>query len=279
MAGSDRVSVGDDYVMATGARGAARLQLLDDVYGASTRAACDERGLTEGWHVADIGCGTGQVSCWFGERVGPTGRVTALDVSADQLQYGRERAARSGLENISFVEGSAYEPGLPRGAFDLAFCRFLLCHLRRPADALAQMSGLLRPGGILVVQDMLLSSLFTDPPSRVYARFVEVGAQLGEALGVDYDLGRKLFGMFRELGLTGLSASVHQPSFASGERKRLWEYTFLEAAPGAIAAGVVTEREYDELAAELTAIGEDDSTLVVQPPLLAVSGVVPDTPV
>ena len=253
-------------------------ELLDTVYGGSSRAACEERGLTDGWHVADIGCGTGQVSCWFGERVGPTGRVTALDVSADQLAYGRERAARNGLDNISFVEGSAYEPGLPRGAFDLAFCRFLLCHLQRPADALAQMAGLVRPGGVLVVQDMLLSSLFTDPPTRAYSRFVELGAQVGEVLGVDYDVGRRLFGMFRALGLTELSVSVHQPSFSTGERKRLWEYTFLEAAPGAIAAGVGTEDEVGELTAEIIAIGEDDSTLVVQPSLLAVSGVVPGTP-
>jgi len=278
MTESERVSIGDNYVLATGERGAARLELLDTVYGGSSRAACEERGLTDGWHVADIGCGTGQVSCWFGERVGPTGRVTALDVSADQLAYGRERAARNGLDNISFVEGSAYEPGLPRGAFDLAFCRFLLCHLQRPADALAQMAGLVRPGGVLVVQDMLLSSLFTDPPTRAYSRFVQLGAQVGEVLGVDYDVGRRLFGMFRVLGLTELSVSVHQPSFSTGERKRLWEYTFLEAAPGAIAAAVGTQDEVGELTAEIIAIGEDDSTLVVQPSLLAVSGVVPGTP-
>jgi SAM-dependent methyltransferase len=279
VADSDRVSVGDSYVLATGDRGAARLELLDDVYGASTRAACEERGLTEGWHVADIGCGTGRVSCWFGERVGPTGSVTALDVSADQLAYSRERAARNGLDNISFVEGSVYEPGLPRGAFDLAFCRFLLCHLQRPADALAQMAGLLRPGGVLVVQDMLMSSMFTDPPSRAYPRFVELGALVGEVLGVDYEIGRRLFGMFRALGLTELSVSVHQPSFCTGERKRLWEYTFLEAAPGATAAGIGAEDEIAELTAEFAAIGEDDSTLVVQPALFAVSGVVPDAPV
>ena len=92
---------------------------------------------------------------------------------------------------------------------------------------------------------------------------------------MDYDVGRRLFGMFRDLGLTELSVSVHQPAFATGERKRLWEYTFLEAAPGAAAAGIGTEEEVAELAAEFAAISGDDSALVVQPALLAVSGVVP----
>jgi ubiquinone/menaquinone biosynthesis C-methylase UbiE len=274
MAEAQRARVGDDYVLATGDEGAARLDLLDEVYGQSTREACEARGLSEGMRVADIGCGAGQVSCWFGERVGPAGAVTGLDVSADQLALGRERAARRGLDNVSFAEGSAYEPGLPAGAFDLAFCRFLLCHLQRPVDALAEMAALLRPGGVLVVQDMVISHMFTDPPTRAYSRFVELAAVLGEALGVDYDVGRRLFGMFRDLGLTELSATLHQPVFASGARKRLWEHTFLEAAPSAVAAAIVAEDEFEDLAAEFAAIGEDDSTLVFQPPLLAVAGVV-----
>ena len=182
--------------------------------------------------MADVGCGVGDMSCWLGERVGPHGGVIAMDVSADQLLHGRERAARRGLGNVSFVEGSAYEPGLPSGELDLVFCRFLLCHLQRPADALAQMAALLRPGGTLVAQDMVMTSMFSDPPSRAYRRFAELSVELGAALGVDYDVGRRLFGMFRDLGLTELSVSVHQPAFATGERKRLWEYTFLEAAPG-----------------------------------------------
>ena len=275
MADGERASVGDDYVLATGDEGAARLHLLDEVYGTASREACLAAGLEPGWRVADVGCGVGDMSCWFGERVGPRGGVTAMDVSADQLLKGRERAARRGLDNVSFVEGSAYEPGLPSGEFDLVFCRFLLCHLQRPADALAQMAGLLRPGGALVAQDMVMTSMFSDPPSRAYRRFVELGVELGAALGVDYDVGRRLFTMFRDLGLTELSVSVYQPAFATGERKRLWEYTFLEAAPGATAAGIGTEEEGAELAEEFAAISGDDAALVVQPALFAVSGLVP----
>lgn len=275
MTGGERASVGDDYVLATGDEGASRLHLLDEVYGASSRAACEAAGLGAGWRVADVGCGVGDLSCWFAERVGPDGSVIAMDVSADQLRHGRERAGRLGLGNVSFVEGSAYEPGLPLGELDLVFCRFLLCHLQRPADALAQMAALLRPGGTLVAQDMVMASMFSDPPSRAYPRFIELGAEVGAALGVDYDVGRRLLGMFRDLGLAELGVSVHQPAFTTGERKRLWEYTFLEAAPGAAAAGIGTEEEVAELAAEFAAISADDAALVVQPALLAVSGVVP----
>ncbi len=81
--------------------------------------------------------------------------------------------------------------------------------------------------------------------------------------------------MFRDLGLTELSVSVHQPAFATGERKRLWEYTFLEAAPGAAAAGIGTEEEAPSWRRSSPPSAGTTSALVVQPALLAVSGVVP----
>ena len=270
--GSARREVGDNYVLATGEEGAGRLELLDDVYGLSTERVLAAQGVGEGWRVADIGCGTGRVSCLLGERVGPTGRVTGIDVGPDQIALARAHVAARGLGNVTLAEGSAYEPGLPQGQFDLVFCRFLLIHLQRPADALVQMLALLRPGGLLIAQEPILTSMFTDPPTHAYARFAEQSLEVGAALGVDYDLGGRLFGMFRSAGLSNVDASIFQPCFSTGEQKRLWEYTFLEAAPGAIAAGLALQDEFDELTAQFATIGTDDSTLVIQPCLVSVRG-------
>lgn len=276
--GSERREVGDSYVLATGNEGSARLELLDEVYSPATERFCVASGLGAGWRVADVGCGTGRVSSWFAEHVGPTGHVTGIDAGPDQVALAHARAAALGLDNLTFVEGSAYEPGLPHGQFDLVFCRFLLIHLRRPADALAQMLALLRPGGILIAQEPILTTMFTDPPTHAYARFAEVSVEVGTALGVDYDLGNRLFGLFREAGLADLAASVFQPCFSTGDAKRLWEYTYLEAAPGAIAAGLADQVEFDLMTAEFAAIGTDTTTLVIQPCLISVRGRAPMSP-
>jgi SAM-dependent methyltransferase len=258
----ERAVVGDRYVLATGDAGARRLELLHEVYGPGTERLCLAQGLSEGWRVADIGCGTGQVSCWLGERVGPAGHVAAVDVSADQLAIGQQRAAAGGLGNVSFVEGSAYELPLEPGAFDLVFCRLLLCHLQRPVDALAQMARLLRPGGVLVAQDVIMTSVFTEPDSAAYRRFVEAVVQLGESRGVDHRRGRYLHRLLREVGLVDVDVSLDQPSYVRGERKRLWEYSWLEAGPALVADGILGEDELGQLAADLAVIGTDDSTLV-----------------
>lgn len=273
--GRQTAPIGDNYVLASGEAGAARLELLQRVYGPATERVCREVGLAVGWRVADIGCGTGSTSCWFAQQVGSDGSVMALDASAAQLAIARRRASQSGLANVTFLEGSAYEPGFPTGQFDLVFCRLLLCHLQRPADALREMVTMLRPGGVLVVQDLILTSIFTDPGSPAYQRFIEVVMGVGAKLGVDYCLGLRLHQLFREAGLMNIRVVLDQPAFISDERKRFWEYTFLEASPAIIGGGFLNQGEFDRLAVELSAIGTDDHTLVAQACMPAVRGARP----
>jgi SAM-dependent methyltransferase len=268
--------IGDNYVLASGEAGAKRLELLQRVYGSATERVCREVGLAEGWRVADIGCGTGSASCWFAQQVGPDGAVTGLDASPAQLTIARGRASQKGLANVVFMEGSAYEPGLPPGQFDLVFCRFLLCHLQRPADALREMVAMLRPGGVLVVQDLIVTSIFTDPVSPAYQRFIEVVMGVGAKLGVDYCLGRRLHQLFREAGLMNIDVVLDQPAFISGEQKRFWEYTFVEASPAMLGGGFLSQDEFERLAAELSAIGTDDDTLVAQACMPTVRGTRPE---
>ena len=98
---------------------------------------------------------------------------------------------------------------------------------------------------------------------------------VGTKLGVAYCLGRRLHQLFHEVGLMNIEVALDQPAFISGERKRLWEYTFLEARPSIVDGEFLSEGEFDRLAAELSVIGTDDHTLVAQACLTAVRGTRP----
>src|SRR5712672_3473106 len=105
----------------------------------------------------------------------------------------------SGVTNVRFVEASAVETGLPRGSFDLVYCRFLLIHLPEPERALAEMLALLKPNGILVCEDGDLTSAGSEPPSALGA-FSKLWGLLGAQRGVDYTLGRRLYQMVLAAG-------------------------------------------------------------------------------
>ncbi len=247
------------YVLATGEEGADRLRVVHSVHGPDTEAFLWRAGLAAGMRVADIGCGAGIISCWLAEQVGPEGAVVGLDVSAGQIEQARKLAAESGHSNARFVNASAYATGLERESFDLVFSRFMLMHIQRPDQAIAEMRALLKPGGILAVEDGDFTSPFCYPPSAAFDRCFELYRQLGERHGADFQIGRKLYGIVRSAGFRDVEAALAQPAFVRGDARRLPEWTLAESAPALIAAGLATQAEIDALVAEMAAltVGEE----------------------
>ena len=252
------------YVLVTGEAGAARLRLLHAVYGASTEALLTDLGLGPGMSAADIGCGTGTASRWMAARVGSRGSVVGVDVSTAQLEVARGEAQRLGLGQLRFHHADAYDTGLPREAFDLVYCRFLLCHLAQPERALQEMRALLKPAGTLACDDVDVASVFADPPSPALERMRDLMIAVGAARGVDYGLGIKLHRLFRKAGFDDPQVRFDQPVYLSGEQKRFWEYTFLEAGPAIIEAGLTTHAEWERLAREVADAARDETTMVAQ---------------
>src|SRR5438270_8167828 len=93
----------DVYVLETGDCGAARLQMQDEIYGASTRQMMLDAGLRAGMRVLDLACGNGIMSHWLAKQVGPTGAVVGADISPDQMAYARTQETQSdGWEPLRF---------------------------------------------------------------------------------------------------------------------------------------------------------------------------------
>jgi ArsR family transcriptional regulator len=102
------------------------------------------------WVVADLGCGTGQLAEQLAARVG---RVIAIDDSTAMLDAARQRLAA--LDNVELHAASLEHLPLVDGSVDLAFIVLVLHHLAEPAPAVREAGRVLRPGGRLVIVDML----------------------------------------------------------------------------------------------------------------------------
>jgi ubiquinone/menaquinone biosynthesis C-methylase UbiE len=255
----------DVYVLDVGESGAARLRLLDQVYGASTRRMLQEGGLGEGSRVLDLACGIGAVSCWLASQVGATGKVIAGDVSPDQLVVAKWHCAKcEHPAPIEYMEANAYDTGLASESFDIVHMRLLLCHLTDPLKVLAEAYRLLKPGGALVCQDLKLSSIFCSPESSAYARFIQLALGAGAKLGVDYDFGVRLPAAAGEVGFQSIQIHLEQPAYLRGPEKRLWEHTFAETVPVVVRTGVATEDELKGLLEEMREFAEDERVLIAQ---------------
>ena len=102
------------------------------------------------WVVADLGCGTGDAA----ERLAPVvSEVVAVDRERAMLEASRKRLAE--FDNIRFVEGDLLDLDLKSESVDAAVMMLVLHHLREPSAAVAEAARILRPGGVLLVVDMV----------------------------------------------------------------------------------------------------------------------------
>jgi SAM-dependent methyltransferase len=271
MAEGAKGTASDVYVLGTGSHGAERLRLLDDVYGAFTRQLLIEAGVGPGKRVLDIACGVGTVSCWLAGKVGPTGSVVAADVNPDQLVVAKGYWSEcEDLQPVEFIEASAYNTGLPSESFDIVHCRLLLCHLTKPADVLREMHRVLKPGGVLVSQDLRLSNTFCYPDSPAYTQTVLLALETGRRLGVNYDYGVELPAAVMNAGFQSPEVRVDLPALLRGPGKRIWEHSFAEAIPAIARAGVSCEEELLGLLEEMRAVAADEQVLIAPWALIGV---------
>ena len=95
--------------------------------------------LEPGMRVLDLATGRGEPAIRAAHRVGPSGVVMGIDISASMLAMAAERAHREGIDNLTLRAADAAFPGnLPGAPFDAALCRWGLMYMEKPGQALLE---------------------------------------------------------------------------------------------------------------------------------------------
>ena len=106
--------------------------------------------LDEGWTVGDLGAGTGQAAASLAPFVR---RVIAVDSSPAMLDAARARLGA--IDNVEVRAGTLEALPIGDGELDAAVAFLVLHFVAEPADALAEAARALKPGGRLLVVDMM----------------------------------------------------------------------------------------------------------------------------
>lgn len=116
-------------------------------------AIVDATGIRPGMAVADIGAGTGLFTRLFAERVGPQGRVYAVDISRPFIENIIRTSQERGFTNVEGVVNGQKDVSLPPDSIDLAFLADTYHHFEYPASMLSSIHRSLRSGARLIVID------------------------------------------------------------------------------------------------------------------------------
>src|SRR5262249_27794305 len=105
-------------------------------------------------HLLDVACGPGVVTA----AIAPTAAsVVGLDATDAMLEKARARCAREKLANVVFKRGDAEQLPFDEAQFDGAVTRLAVHHFANPQRALTEMFRVLRPGGTVVIVDVVSS--------------------------------------------------------------------------------------------------------------------------
>ncbi len=102
--------------------------------------------------VADLGAGEGTFSQLLARRAK---KVIAVDNSEKMVEYGSELARKHGVQNLEYRKGDLEDVPLRDASVDLAFFRQSLHHAQHPERAVAEAWRILKPGGRIVVLDLV----------------------------------------------------------------------------------------------------------------------------
>jgi predicted methyltransferase len=135
----------------------------------------DQLGVQAGSVVADVGAGIGYFTLHLARRVGPEGRIYAVDLREKDLEEIRKRAKQQGMKHIETILSKPDDPMLPAETAD-AVLVVNAYHEMREFDAMMRgMYRALKPGGLLAIID---SSAKNGKPREEYLRQHDIAEEL-----------------------------------------------------------------------------------------------------
>jgi SAM-dependent methyltransferase len=217
--------------------------------------------------VLEAGCGVGAQTVHLLAR-SPQAHFTCVDREPSSLAAAKAAvAALPSAPPVTFLEADLHALPFPSASFDHAFVCFVLEHVPRPADVLRALMRVVRPGGTLTVIEGDHGSTFFHPDSAKARRTIACLVEAQARGGGDANIGRRLFPLLTEVGLSDVQVS---PRFVYADSSRpRWvdgftRKTFIAMVEGArdasLRLGLVREHEWADGIADLKRSALDDGT-------------------
>ena len=178
-----------------------------------------------GCRVLDLGCGTGALTAVLSERVGPEGKVIAVDPDGERLKLAQEKYAR---DNIEYVKGD--DATFPEGPYDLIFANEVVHWVKDKEVLFRRVSENLKPGGRFAFTTTDGTPIHEFPPTA--------NEVMNELFGLGFIgkiFGKKMTfltcGQYREIasshGLTVTSMEERKvPNYLTGTVDNLLDFFF-----------------------------------------------------
>ena len=203
-----------------------RLIRQSAIFNPFTERLFRDAGVGSGHRVLDIGSGLGDVSMVVARLVGPSGMVVGVDRDVSAIAKAKVRVAEAGLHNVSFTQADVGQVA-SSGPFDAVVGRLILEFLPDPGAVVCSLSKLVRPDGILAIQDACWGPflhLTAHLPLR--SKCTSLIHKAFQHSGANMDMERVLYRTFQEAGFPAPNMRIEIPVGDAPDFAR-WTYDLI----------------------------------------------------
>jgi ubiquinone/menaquinone biosynthesis C-methylase UbiE len=260
-----------DYILGHGEDELDRLLDQAHFYGDLTEHLFHLAGIQRGMRVLDVGCGVGDVTFLAARLVGSDGYVMGVDKSPEAIRTAEQRAQAAQLTNVRFVvqDIAQFTPDEP---VDAVVGRLILMYLADPVGVIRRLLGTLKPGAIVVFQEMDMAAAKSEPTCEVFETTANRIRQTFARAGINFQLGLRLGRIFEETGLAApqmiqgarVESGPYSPVYATVEQITRTLLPLMEKMEVATA----DEVQVETLAARLREEAIAKNAVVIPPPLI-----------
>jgi SAM-dependent methyltransferase len=206
-----------------------------------------------GSKVLEVGCGVGAQTVQLVTR-SPGIHLTAVDISEESLAHAKARVAATAPQaHVEWLHDDLLNLPFEDQTFDHLFICFVLEHLPQPAEALAELRRLLRPGGTITVIEGDHESAFFHPRSTDAQRVIDCLVELQAEAGGDALIGRRLqplltAGGYDEVRARPLTVYADEtlPQLVDGFTRKTFIAMVESVRDRSVTSGLRTEAQWDK---------------------------------
>jgi SAM-dependent methyltransferase len=141
------------------------------------------------------------------EWVGPSGQVVGADIDERMLDAARSFLQEEEIANVELVVDDLFDSKLDPRSFDLVHARYQIAPLGRGREQVASHRRLIKPGGLLVLEEWDLASWHFNPAAPAAERLIRLVSEIFAGMGGE--AGRGLPELLREIGIEAPGIDAH----------------------------------------------------------------------
>ncbi len=251
-----------------------RYRILSNILESSTASFLQQFKLKRDLKGLHLDCKDGEVTLQLAKMLGNVGSIVGVDNSENSIAIAKQRIGMENEGSITFLTKESFEKTNTQ-KYDFVYSRFLLSSSSSPMNELQKMYDLLKPGGLLLAEEIDFTRNFCAPYSFAVERYTELYSALMRKNGADPSIGSNLRFKLDEMDFQKVKSQLIPPAFLTGERKKLVSLTFETVADSILKASMAKPAEIQALLYEIKDFEQQAFSMISLPGIYQVSGIKP----